>query len=51
MPLPDPAATTALIVVGETTVNELAAVFPKLTLVALLRSLPVMVITSPVPPL
>ena len=41
-----PVPTTAVIVLGETTVNETAPVPPKLTAVALLKLLPVMVTTS-----
>ena len=44
----EPAPTTAVICVEETTVNELAAVPPKLTWVIAERFVPVIVITSPV---
>ena len=44
--LPDvPAATTAIILVGDTTVNDVAAVPPKLTAVAPLKLVPVIVTT------
>src|SRR5690349_24648293 len=39
----------AVMVVGETTVNERAAIPPKLTAVVLLKLLPVIVTTSPWP--
>ena len=46
--LPDaPAATTAVILVVETTLNEVAGVPPKLTAVAPPRSVPVMVTVAP----
>jgi len=46
-----PAATTAVILVGELTVNEVAAKLPKLTAVAPVRLVPVIVTDAPVPPL
>ena len=45
-----PAPTTAFIEVAEITVKELAAVPPKLTAVALVKLVPVMVIVVPVAP-
>ena len=50
--LPDvPVATTAVIVVGETTVNDVAAVPPKLTAVVSKRPVPVIVTVEPLSPL
>lgn len=46
-----PAATTAVTLVGETTVNDVAAVPPKLTAVAPVRFVPVIVTVAPVPAL
>ena len=46
----EPEPNTALMVVLLTTVKELAAVPPKLTLVALIRLFPVIVTVAPVPP-
>ncbi len=48
--MPDvPPPTTALIVVGDTTVNELAAVPPKLTPTAPVKFVPVITIVPPAP--
>jgi hypothetical protein len=44
-----PAATTAVILVALTTVNEVAAVPPKLTAVAPVKLVPVIVTVCPVP--
>lgn len=44
-----PAATTATIVVGETIVNDDAGIPPKLTLVAPIKPLPVIVTDNPLP--
>ena len=44
-----PAATTAVILVALTTVNEVAAVPPKLTAVAPVKFVPVIVTVCPVP--
>ena len=44
-----PLATTAVMVVAFTTLNEVAAVPPKLTAVAPVKLVPVMVIVAPVP--
>jgi hypothetical protein len=45
-----PAPTTAVILVALTTVNEVAAVPPKLTAVAAVKLVPVMVMACPVLP-
>lgn len=45
-----PNATTAVILVAETTLNEVAAVPPKLTAVAPVKPVPVIVMVEPVPP-
>jgi len=49
--LPDapPGETTAVILVSETTVNDDAATPPKLTAVAPVKPLPVMVMVAPLP--
>jgi hypothetical protein len=50
--VPDvPDATTAVILVGETTKNDVAAVPPKLTAVAPTKLVPVMVTVAPLPAL
>lgn len=46
----DPEPTMAVMLVDETTLNEAAAVPPKLTEVAPSKSVPVMVMVAPVPP-
>jgi hypothetical protein len=46
-PLGGPVGTTALIIVSETTVNEIAAVEPKVTAVALVKLEPMIEILFP----
>lgn len=46
-----PAATTAVMLVAETTLNDAAAAPPKLTAVAPVKFVPIIVIVAPVPPL
>ena len=51
IPPDEPEATIAVMLVAETTVNDVAAVLPKITDVAPVKLVPVIVIVAPTPAL